>query len=85
MKIVKVKYISGYKLAVTFADGTGKVLDLQYFLLQARNPMITKYMDKKLFKQVTLHSGSLNWNDEMDFDYLDIYNNVFAKPKPSYA
>lgn len=84
MRVKKVKYISGYKLAVEFTDGTKKILDLSGFLSRATNPMTTKYRDKNLFKEVTVQNGSLSWNGEMDIHALDIYKDVFAI-HPSYA
>ncbi len=84
MRVKKVKYISGYKLAVEFTDGAKKTLDLSGFLRQATNPMTTKYRDKNLFKQVTVQNGSLTWNGEMDIHALDIYKDVFVTD-PSYV
>ncbi len=74
IEVVKAEYVDGYRLALTFADGTWRIVDFAPFLERARNPMATQYRKLEKFKQFKIVNGNLNWNDyEMIFPVAQLY------------
>ncbi len=79
MKIIKVKYLSGYKLEVVFDNGEKRIANFKEFLFKDHNPITTQFRDKKRFKNVSLAFGHLTWEDgQMDIPAINIYNNEFT-------
>jgi hypothetical protein len=74
LEIAEAKYVSGYKIRLTFNDETVRVMDFEPFLRKARNPDLEQYRQIKRFKQFRLHYGDLLWGDyEMIFPIIDLY------------
>jgi hypothetical protein len=74
LEIAEAKYVSGYKIRLTFNDETVRVMDFEPFLRKARNPDLAQYRQIKRFKQFRLHYGDLLWGDyEMIFPIIDLY------------
>jgi hypothetical protein len=74
IEVVKAEYTDGYRIALTFADGTRRIVDFAPFLSRAQNPMATQYRDVEKFKQFEIVNGNLNWNDyEMIFPVALLY------------
>jgi hypothetical protein len=74
--ILRAEYVGEYSLHLWFADGVNHVVDFAPFILQARNPMTTKYRDKALFQNFTIEYGNLHWNDhEMCFSTVHLHEN----------
>ena len=74
LEITETKYVSGYKIHLTFNDGMVRVMDFGPFPKQAMNPMITKYRVLKHFKSFHIQDGDLMWGDfEMIFPIMDLY------------
>jgi hypothetical protein len=63
ISILCAQYEGEYKLHLWFADQTHHTVDFEPFLLNARNPMTTKYRDLTLFQGFTIEHGNLHWND----------------------
>ena len=63
MIVINVKHIKDYILEVTFSNKKTKQIDLSGYLFTEINPMITKYQDLSLFKQVRIDCGDLAWGD----------------------
>ncbi len=79
MKIIKVKYLSDYKLKVVFDNGEKRIADFKNFLFKDHNPMTTQFRDKQRFKSLSNAFGNLTWEDgQMDIPAESIYNNKFA-------
>ena len=49
IKIEDAEYLDGYKIRMRFNNGKTNVIDFESFLLNAKNPMTTKYKQKDLF------------------------------------
>jgi hypothetical protein len=80
LEVTEAKYVSGYKLLLTFNDGTVRVVDFGPFLAQARNPDTTDYRDLKKFKSFHLEDGDLMWGDyQMIFPIMDLYRGNILK------
>ncbi len=74
IEIIKAKYVSGYKIRLTFNDGTARVMDFEPFLSKARNPDTADYLDLKKFKEFRIEFGDLIWGDyQMIFPIMDLY------------
>jgi hypothetical protein len=74
LEITGAKYISGYKIRLTFNDGAERVMDFEPFLRKAGNPDLTQYRQLRKFKNFRLHYGDLMWGDyEMIFPTADLH------------
>jgi hypothetical protein len=80
LEITEAKYVSGYKLLLTFNDGAVRVVDFGPFLEKARNPDTTDYRDLKKFKSFHVEDGDLMWGDyQMIFPIMDLYRGNILK------
>ena len=80
LEITEAKYISGYKIRLTFNDGKIRVVDFEPFLCKAMNPDITKYRQLRNFKTFHLHYGDLMWGDfDMIFPISDLHHGNILK------
>lgn len=74
ISITSAEYIQDYQIKFSFSDGMERVIDFSAFLQNARNPMTTKYLGKKLFRNYTVEYGDIVWNDyEMCFPIWDLH------------
>ena len=80
LEVTEAKYVSGYKLLLTFNDGEVRVVDFGPFLAKARNPDTTDYRDLKKFKDFHIQEGDLVWGDyQMVFPIMDLYRGNVLK------
>ena len=74
LEITEARYVSGYKIRLTFNDGTVRVMDFEPFLRKARNPDLAQYRQLRRFTSFRLHYGDLMWGDyEMIFPIVDLH------------
>lgn len=74
VSIEKADYKGDYVIGLRFSDGVERDIDFANFLMNAKNPMTKKYLDKELFKNFTIDYGDLIWNDyEMCFPVWDLH------------
>jgi hypothetical protein len=74
--VVRVERGSGYKLKLSFSDGTERVINFEPFLRRSRNPMIRIYLDPQKFANFRIEYGNLVWDDyELCFPLADLYEN----------
>jgi hypothetical protein len=74
IEIAEAIYVSNYTIRLKFDDGSVREIDFGNFLMQARNPMITKYRDLEEFKKFYLEYGDLVWNNyELCFPIIMLY------------
>lgn len=79
LEVTQAEYVSGYKVRVTFNDGTAQEVDFEPFLRKARNPDLTQYRQLRKFKSFHLHYGDLMWGDyEMIFPITDLHAGVIS-------
>lgn len=79
LEVTQAEYVSGYKVRVTFNDGTAQEVDFEPFLRKARNPDLTQYRQMRKFKNFRLHYGDLMWGDyEMIFPITDLHAGVIS-------
>lgn len=80
LEVTEAKFLSDYKLLLTFSDGAVRVVDFGPFLEKARNPDTTDYRDVKKFKSFRIHYGDLVWGDyQMIFPIMDLYHGTILK------
>ena len=88
LEVTGAKYVSGYKLLLTFNDGAVRVVDFGPFLAKARNPDTTDYCDLKRFKSFHIQDGDLISGDyQMIFPIMDLYHGTILKgetPAPAH-
>ena len=74
LEVTEAKYVSAYKLLLTFNDGEIRVGDFGPFLEKARNPDTTDFRNLKKFKSFRIEGGDLIWGDyQMIFPIMDLY------------
>ncbi|MFZ4547353.1 MAG: DUF2442 domain-containing protein [Bacteroidales bacterium] len=74
ISINKADYAGEYKIRFIFSDGIERTVDFSDFLLNAKNTMTRKYLDKKLFEGFSIDYGDIIWNDyEMCFPIWDLH------------
>ena len=72
--ITQAKYLGKHEIHFTFSDQTEQTVDFDGFLNRSHNPMIRKFLDKKLFKGFKIVFGDIVWNDyELCFPIQDLY------------
>ena len=76
--IKNASYMGGYRILVTFSDGTERLIDLHDFISRSGLPNVRKYLDTDLFRGFYVCEWGLCWGDnEFDINPVDIYNGVF--------
>ncbi|MBL0731378.1 MAG: DUF2442 domain-containing protein [Desulfosarcina sp.] len=76
VRIKKAKYLNGYKLKLSFNDGTEQIINFGPFLSSSLNPLIRKYLNQEEFMKYNLDDGDLEWNDyDLCFPVADLYEN----------
>jgi hypothetical protein len=74
LEVTKARYVSGYKIHVSFNDATERIVDFGPFLAKAGNPDTTDYRSLKKFKSFRIHDGDLVWGDyQMIFPITDLH------------
>ena len=74
IKIVDVKYISGFKLSLRFSDGKINEVDFEPFLKNSLHPDVKKYLDQRQFSRFSVKDGELMWGDfDLIFPLADLY------------
>ena len=74
LSITEARHKRGFKLCLTFNDGTERVMDFGPFLRAAQHPDLTKYRRPAKFREFHLHHGNLMWGDyEMLFPVADLH------------
>jgi DUF971 family protein len=74
ISIINAEYIGDYTIKFSFSDGVQTTIDFSEFLLNAKNSMTRKYLDKELFYNFSIEFGDIIWNDyEMCFPIWDLH------------
>lgn len=75
VSIVDAKYLSGYKIKLTFSDGVSRIVDFSPFLSTHSHPQYDKYKKQTLFKKYKLEMGNIVWGKNWDlvFPVYELY------------
>jgi hypothetical protein len=81
--VVFAKYLGGYRLAVTFADGTAGEVDLARHV--RAGGVFARISDVNSFKQFTINPdfGTICWGDDLDIAPETLYYEVAGVPSPA--
>jgi hypothetical protein len=86
LRVTEAKYVSGYKLLLTFNDDAVRLVDFGPFLARARNPDTTDFRDLKKFKRFHIEDGDLMWGDyQMIFPIMDLYRGSLLKDQEALS
>ena len=66
IRVEKAVYQSGYKVRVSFSDGTEQVVDFGPYLAEYPHPQYNKYRDVELFKTFSVEMGNIVWGENWD-------------------
>ncbi len=72
--IIAAAYLPKRKIALTFHDGTYKIINFNTFLAEDGNPMNTQFRPLKAFRMFFIDQGNLCWpGHEMEFEGEYLY------------
>ena len=67
LHVESVVYLDGYKLKVSFNDGSTHVVDFEKTILNDHRKIITELSDLSLFKDFTIQNHTVSWSNGLDF------------------
>lgn len=72
LNIQKAKYVSEYKLRLTFNNGRSGIANLEETFFNDQRAIFISLRDKGKFKEFNLAHGTVVWSDELDLapEYL---------------
>lgn len=75
--IINAEYIDGYKVRLTFSDGTINVVDFEKIVASIEIPEYEIYKDFEEFKKFKIEVGNIVWGKDWDliFPIHKLYNN----------
>jgi len=77
--VISAKYLDGYRLAVTFADGNSGVVDLEKQIRSGG--VFARLADLKAFQQFQINPdfGVICWGDDVDIAPETLYEQAVGK------
>ena len=61
------KYYEGYKIIVTFNDGSTHIADFEKAIFSDNRPIISALKDISLFKDFSIRNHTISWSNGLDF------------------
>lgn len=82
--LVKAQYVEGYKIDLTFDDGTTAVVDFTPFVNQ--DGVFEKLRSIEYFKtfKINRELGVITWDNEIDIAPETLYSKAANKPLPEW-
>jgi hypothetical protein len=68
--------LPGYRLALTFRDGTCGIVDLSRVKPDPSNGVFSALADPRLFEQARIELGAVTWPNGADLDPLWMYERI---------
>ncbi len=78
-RIKALSVLPGYRLAVTFQDGTEGIADLSSILTSQNRGIFAGLEDSRLFEQAYLELGVVTWPNGADLDPAWMYEQIKDK------
>jgi hypothetical protein len=75
-RLLEVRALEGYIIAVTFMDGTQGVIDMKALILGAHAGIFSQLKDIDNFKQVYIEYGVATWPGEIDLAPDAMYDQI---------
>jgi hypothetical protein len=81
--VISAKYLDGYRLRITFADGKSGVVDFQKYV--QRGGVFRRLADLDFFKAFVINQdfGVLSWGDSLDIAPETLYEAATQQPSPA--
>jgi len=83
LSISNAAYVDSFKISLVFNNEKEGVLDFQPFLFADHCPIFQPLRDRNYFKRFVLQSGTLSWENELDFAPEFLFFQLF-KNNPEY-
>jgi hypothetical protein len=84
-EVVTVRALAGYRLFVTFEDGTKGIVSLKRWLF-ARNPGVFRRLrDEERFAEAYVSDGAVTWPGELDLAPDAMYYRMKARQRRQRA
>jgi hypothetical protein len=80
IKVTSVRYVGGYRLALTFEDGTDGIADLEPEITARKS--LRALLDKETFAQAHVDLGTVCWPGQLDLAAERLYAHAHGKPVP---
>jgi hypothetical protein len=77
--VVNAKITEGYKIEMTFNDGTEGVIDFQNIIKDDNREIIRELLDEHKFQTVRVEYDTLVWDNGVDFAPEYLYEKVKAE------
>jgi hypothetical protein len=77
--VVNAKIIEGYKIEVTFNDGTDGIIDFQNIIENDNREIIKELLDRNKFQTVKVEYDTLVWENGVDFAPEYLYDKIKIK------
>lgn len=78
-RVSAVSVQSGYRLAVSFVDGTSGIADFSRLVNGKNAGIFSALADSALFEQVRLELGVITWPNGADFDPDWLHEEIMAR------
>jgi hypothetical protein len=84
MDVISARYVSDYKIELTFENGRSGVVDFMKFI--AQGGVFRRLSDFDFFKrfQVNEELGIITWNGEIDVAPETLYSEATGEPLPEW-
>jgi hypothetical protein len=82
--VISARYLDGYRLELTFANGRSGVVDCKKYL--QKGGVFARLEDLDYFKKVTVNRelGIITWNNEVDIAPETLYSEATKEPLPHW-
>ena len=82
--IISARYVSEYKIELTFENGRSGVVDFKKFI--SKGGIFNKLSDLDFFKRFQLNQelGVITWDDEIDVAPETLYSEATGEPLPRW-
>ena len=82
--VTSAKYVSGYKIKVTFENGKSGVCDFSEFI--ERGGIFSRLKDVHFFRRFEINRelGVLTWGNEIDIAPETLYSKATGEPLPDW-
>lgn len=82
--VVSARYLSDYKIELTFENGRSGVVDFMKFI--RKGGIFTRLSDLEHFKkfQINQELGVITWDDEIDIAPETLYSEAMDEPLPHW-
>ena len=67
LHVESAKYYEGYKITVSFNDGSIHIADFEKAIVSDTRPIITALKDITLFKDFCIKNHTISWSNGLDF------------------